>query len=452
MPGQVLPPPIPGATTSYIAGVQQGTYPWSYLGWSGATPAIVAQLGGIQATPDPVTGTVRLVCWWPYTSALQVVRTGPDGVRTAVRGAYPITPSTATLVNYATNPNSVSTAGYVPGTGSPTLSLITRTDSVGGQAVRATIASSGTCEVTVPQSLPGGQQVTVAVDMQFSARPSGCTITLAWNDSTGAALTPTAVNLSANAINASVGQFGRQVVQITPPTGAATCATLKVAATGLPASGKVDLDRWMLVQALTDGTYGDGDSTGGQWTGTAGLSTSILAPVQTAVDGECPLDVACYYTVYAPQLTGGYASTPTITLASNGGAWLTHPASPSTPVACRPYATPTLTRKISQGVFAVLGRNNPVVVSASTRLAPSGSLTFDAASFSERDTLLGLFGDGSAVLLRAPADFGLGQGMWLALGDVTEEPGGRPAWSQSRSLVCPFQVVDSPAGANSLIA
>jgi hypothetical protein len=381
---------------------------------------------------------------------LQLLRTGPDGVLTPVRGGYPVTP-TATVVNYATNPNSLSTAGYVPGTGSPTLSLYARTD-IGGNAVRATIASPGTDEVTVPQSLLAAPIVSVAFDLQLSAKATAVTVTLAWNDGSGNALTATAPTLTADQISSATGQFTRFALSVAPPAAAATCPSLKVTAAGMPAGGTMDLDRWKLVAAADAGVYGDGDSLGGQWTGTAGLSTSVLAPVQTVVDGECPLDVACSYAVYAPFITGNFARTPVVTLASNENSWLTHPAYPSAPVQVYPCEAPALVRKIAQGVFPIIGRANPIVVSAASRLSPTGTMMIDAATFAARDQLLSMFADGSAVLLRAPADFGYGQGLWLAIGDVTEDPKGRPAWSQSRPLTVAFTVVDSPAGPNSVVA
>lgn len=451
-PSQVLPPSVPsGGTTSYTFGAQQGALPWSYGGWCGAVAPFAALAGGIVATPNPATGTVTLSVWWPYAPSLQLLRTGPDGVRTPVRGGYPVTPTTATLVNYSTNPNSISTAGYVPGTGSPTLSLYARTDSVGGTAVRATIASAGTDEVTVPQALTAEPIVTLAFDCQLSAKATSVTVTAGWNDGNGNALTASAVSLTADQISSAVGQFTRFALTVTPPAAAATCSSLKVTAAGMPINGTMDLDRWKLVTTVDDGTYGDGDSLGGVWNGTQGLSTSVLAPVQTVVDGECPLDVACSYALYAPFLTGGYARTPVITLASNENSWLTHPAYPSAPVQVYPWVAPALVRKIPQGVFAIIGRANPIVVSAA-RLSATGTMMIDAASFAARDQLLSLLADGSAVLLRAPADFGYGQGLWLAIGDVTEDPKGRPAWSQSRPLTVAFTVVDSPAGPNSVVA
>jgi hypothetical protein len=451
-PQQVLPPNLPaGSTTSYTYGIGVGSYPWSYGGWSGAVAPFAALPGGIVAAPNPLTGVVTISAWWPYAPTLQLVRVATDGVVTGVRGGYPATPSGPTLVNYATNPTGASTAGYTPGAGSPTITLVARTDNVGGNTVRATNASAGVSEVTVPQSLPAAPQVTVAFDMRVSARPTGGTVTLAWNDSTGAALTASAVTLTANQINACVGTWGRVVVAVTPPGNAATCPSLKVNMAGMPAGGTMDLDRWLIVQATSDGTYQDGDSLGGQWTGTAGLSTSVLAPVAVISDGECPLDVAVSYALYAPFLTGGYASSPTITLASNGQSWLTHPASPSAPVPCKPTETPQLTRKIPQGIFPIIGSKYPVVVSGAARLAPSGTLTLDTAAFTDRDTLLGLLSDGSPMLLRTPAEGGYGLGRWLAFADVVEDAKGRTFWNQTRFLVCQFQQVAAPAGPNTLV-
>jgi hypothetical protein len=110
--------------------------------------------------------------------------------------------------------------------------------------------------------------------------------------------------------------------------------------------------------------------------------------------------------------------------------------------------SPTVARASSQATFAIMGASAPVVVTAPRRTAPAGTLTLDAATFEARDTLLGLLDDGSPLLLRAPGDYGLGYGLWLSLGDLSEDPGGRPMWSQGRTLSAPFQAVDSPAGPN----
>ena len=79
-------------------------------------------------------------------------------------------------------------------------------------------------------------------------------------------------------------------------------------------------------------------------------------------------------------------------------------------------------------------------------------MSLDAETFAIRDQLHALLDDGSPLLLRAPADYGYGPGMWISLGDTEEDPGGRPAWAQARTITAPFQVVSAPAGPNSLVA
>jgi hypothetical protein len=450
-PGQVLPPPIPGATTKYTWLLQPGVLPYGVGSWSGGAAPVVVVPGGILITPNPDAGTMSITCWWANQPALQVIRINPDGTRVPVRAAAPLAITTPTRVNYCTNPSAnAGLNGYTPGAGSPALTQITRSDT-GGPAWRATIAAAGTDEVVIPHALPGGT-ATIGLDLRLSARPTAVTITVGWVDVNGVALTASTATLTGDAVNASINQFARQVVAVTAPAGAAAASTVKLAATGLPAAATMDGAAVTIEQGATTGSPIDGDMLGGTWQGTPELSTSLLAPVQTVIDGEAPLDVPLVYEVYAPSLIGGRARSAPATLASNNATWLTHPAAAAAPVRCAPTLTPTLARKITQGVFAVIGRANPVVVSATVRTAPAGTLTFAVESFADRDTLLGLFADGSALLLRPPGDYGYGPGMWIALGDVTEDPQGRPAWMPVRELSAPFQVVDPPAGPNSLAA
>lgn len=455
VPG-TLPPPIPGGSASVAYSVQAGSYPWALRGWAGAVAAAVYPGGGMVLTSRPDTGVVQVLAWWPDAAAVQVVRIDPDGVRRPVRGAYPATPSTPTRRNLATNP-SVETGlnGYVPGTGSPTLSTISRTDLGSATEVaawRATIAGAGTNEVTVPAGAPGQKPLTIAVDLQFSARPTSLTITVGWTDAAGGALTASVATMSADTINATVGQFSRVVGYVSPPAAAAVVSTIKIAAGGLPAGATMDGDRVLVEQDVSDGSYFDGNSLGGTWTGTTHLSTSLLAPVQTILDGECPLDLPVLYEVSNPALAGGRITSAPVTLDSGNRTWLTHPATPSAPVRCEPTAVPDMVRGTEQGVFRVLDRELPVVVSSAVRFAPSGTISFGALSWVERDALVDLFADCSPLLMRAPATYGYGLGSWLALGDITESADGRRAWQDCRIFTAPFQVTDAPAGPNSLAA
>ncbi len=446
--GTPVPPPIPGATTTFRYTVNTGTAAWGVRSWGGAMPLISYPGGGVSLAPDPAAGVMRVWGWWPDARGLQIVRVAADGTRTPVRGAYPIAVAASTRRNYATNPSiEVGLNGYVPGTGTPTLTQIARADDPSGgvSALRATIASSGTDEVTVPHSLPPAR-ATVAFDLRLSALPTGVTITLAWTNSSGSALTTSTATLTAGQYTASVAQWARQVVTLTAPNGAAVAGSLKIAAAGMPAGGQMDLDRVLAESATSDGSYGDGTSLGGVWTGTAHLSTSLLAPVQMVDDGECPLDVPVRYELFNSAPTGGRVTSPPSILESGDRVWLTHPEYPDSPVAASVVSTPRLEHVLRQALHTILDSPYPVAVSAAQRLAPGGEVQLVAPTFADRDRLLDeVFGTGMPVLLRQPGRFGRGDGEWITLGTVVEDPLDQKGWSPARVLTAPFQVVDAPA-------
>ncbi|WP_133849838.1 hypothetical protein [Labedaea rhizosphaerae] len=456
-PGQVLPPPIPGGTRSYTYAVATGAWPWAYGSWAGGAPPLVGALfGGIIAVPNALAGTVALTAWWPDVTTVHIVRLHPDGSRTPVRGGYPLTVLGVTRRNLAPNPSAAAgLAGYVPGEGNPALSVLTDGPAPPGTAVRCTLAAAGTCGLTVPTQLvvaSPGQIVTVGMDLRISARPSAVTITITWTDSTGTALASSTSALSSNAINRSVAQWARHVVTATAPMGQGPItASVKVAATSLPTGATLDATHQTHELGATDGSYVDGDSLGGSWTGVAGLSASVGAPLQTLIDGEAPLDVPVSYQVINPALGGGSATSEPTTLDGGDRSWLSHPSQPAQPVRARVTAAPDLTRTAVSATYTIIGRARPVVVSAA-RSAPTGALTLDAATFADRDALLELLADGAPLLLRAPADYGLGYGWWIALGDLTESAVGRPQWSQGRALAASFTVVDAPYAPSSFPA
>jgi hypothetical protein len=447
-PGQVIPPPIPGATTRFTWSPQVPVRPWSYGGWSGASSPIVYEGGGIVVAPVEERGVVTITAWWPDAAGLQIARVTPDGVRTKVRGAYPLVTMSATRTNLCPNPSAeAGLNGYVPGTGVPTLSSITRPDLPAGSnsAWRATIASAGTDEVIVPGTVMAGQIITIGADLRLSAPPTGMFLTINWVDAAGSPVTTPDVTLSANTINQMVAQFGRATIHPTPPTGAVRSSTISIRATGLPAGATMDGSRITLEQGITDGAPFDGDSLGGQWTGVTQLSTSVLAPLMVADDGECPLDVPVVYVAYDPALLGGSVSTPPVTLPGNDRSWLTHPAQPTAPVRCYPTTTPTPVRTMPRMVLPIIDRPRPVVVTGASRQAPTGNLRLWAGTFADRDELLDLVQDGSPLLLRASGDYGYGYGQWLSLADLTEDADGRPAPMEGRFLSADYTEVDAPA-------
>lgn len=446
IPGEsTIPPPIPGATTTFVYTYQAGAAPWAMRSWGGAMPLVANPGGGISIAPDPATGVMRVWAWWPDAPVVQLLRVSATGERSPVRGAYGLTVSGTTRRNYATNPSAeTDLSGYVPGTGSPTLTRIARVGaSSGSWAWRATVAGAGTNEVTIPHSLPA-QAVTVALDLKLSALPSGVTISLAWTNSSGGALTTSSVALTADQYTASVNQYYRQKVSFSPPAGAANAGSLKVTATGMPAGGQMEGDLILAEVGTSDGSYLDGSLLGGVWTGVANLSISLLAPMQYLLDGECPLDVPVRYEVYNPALIGGRITSAPATLLSNDQAWLTHPDLVSTPMGVRLTTTPNLVHALPQAIFPILDSPYPFPVSAAERLAPASSVEILTGTFAERDEILALFGNGTPVLLRQPERFGRGEGEWIVLGDIAEDALEQKGWGQVRLLRAPYQVVESP--------
>jgi hypothetical protein len=443
-PGQQPAPDVPGGG---------GMFRWTALPYAGPLASNVLAGGplfpsfpggGLTLVPDPEAGVMRVFVWWPNATALQVLRITPDGARTPVRGGYPLVVTGTTRTNRSTNPDIVSTAGYSAGTGSPALTTMDRTDSVGGQALRATVAAAGTDEVVLAGNFGRSSTVTIAFDLQLSAKPTGVSVTVAWVNAQGVALTPSVVALTADQYTASVDQFYRHVLAITPPVGASSSTSVRITATGMPAGGWLAIDRITLDDQATDGSYFDGATAGAAWTGTAGLSTSVLAPEQTLVDGECPLDVPVAYLVANPGLAGGgFISTPAV-LDSGDRTWLTHPSRSDAPFQVTlSGAAPALDRDLQQGVFYVLDRPRPIVRSAATRQAPTGTLEFGALDEDSRALLDEALEDLQPLLLRVPAGYNPGD-MWVALGALTVDPQGRKPWQVTRIYRLPFHEVDAP--------
>ncbi|WP_394621306.1 hypothetical protein JNUCC0626_20075 [Lentzea sp. JNUCC 0626] len=403
--------------------------------------------GGIAVAPDPVRGVIRVWTWWPDAAALQLVRVTGDGVRSPVRGAFPLVPTTATRRNLCTNPSvEVSLSGYVALNGQTTLSRPSGSAPAGTYVLRM-VSTSTTTGALVPGTLPGPGTFTISLNLFWSTRPSGVTVTVPWLDAAGSSAGTTTITLSGDQINTSVGQTARHVLTAVAPSGAVT-GSVTLTVTGITANvTTVDMDAVVIERAATDGSYFDGSSTGGSWTGTAGLSTSLLAPLFVVDDGEPPFDTAVTYEAYNAALTGGRVASVPVLLASTGTTWITHPAAPASPFVVQLAApTPVRTYEVDQGTFNVLGRARPVVVSAAQRRAATGTVTFGALSRAELRSLLATFGDLSPVLLRVPGDYDPGD-MWVVLGALTVDPQGRLPYQDTRVISAPFTEVDPPDAA-----
>ncbi len=445
-PGQYIPPTVPDGTTVYYYDAQVPARPIAMAGLAGAGPQAIYPGGGIVLVPDPATGVMKIMAWWPDATSLQLIRTPFGGSPALVRGGSPLAVTDSTRRNWSTNPDIAgATTGYTAGTGSPTLAVVTRTDSVGGQMLRATNASAGSSAVVLAGTLPGGTDATIAMDLQLSASPTTVTVSVAWTNSGGGSVGTTSAVLTAAQAVYSVGQLYRQVFALTIPAGA-VAGVVTLTATGMPAAGQIHLDRVTLEAAATGGSYVDGTTLGAQWLGTSGLSTSVIAPVVTLLDGECPVDTPVVYQLSNPSLTGGRITSQSATLASNGTTWLTHPSAPSAPLSIDLRVKPVLERGVDQGVFwPMMGDGRATTVSTAQRRAPAGTLAFNAISLTERDALLAKFADVSPVLLRPPAEFGYPSDWWVSLGSLTEDPEGRKNWQDAWLLSAPFVTVRTPS-------
>lgn len=451
-PTQVLPPPVPGGSGAYYWSSWNGFYPYAYVSFAGVPPQIAQVLGGVMAIPDPERGVVEVRGWWPDAPVLHIVRIHPDGSRHPVRGGYGVTVDELTRLNLSQNPSfEVGLNGVVTDAGTPTLTRIDLatdpTIPMGQYAMRATVAGAGSNGVTIPTALTGTPAVVIAFDVKFSVRPTGLRVVVNWADSGGGALTPNTVNVSATKINEAVSQWARVVATLTPPANAVT-PTVKIIADGVTAGSTMDLDGITIEQStISDGSRFDGDTLGGSWTSTEGLSTSRLAPIQTILDGECPLDVPVSYVVSNPALTGGLVVSSAIGLASLGRwCWLTHPLRSSTPLRVDLKQVPNFEHDIDRGVFYPIGATEAIVVS-SRRRRPSAELIFNAVSFAERDALLDLMSDGMPLLVRAPTRYGYGNGTWWALGTVVEDREGRLAYQDAMVLTAQGTSVREPSPA-----
>lgn len=442
-PGQQIPPPVPGGTTAFTYTTQAGAAPWALASWAGGSRVPVWPGGGIILVPDAEHGVMNVRVWWPDAAALLLIRITPDGVRTPVRGGYPVQPTTATRRNASTNPGlEAGLNGYVASDGSPTLTTIA--GYVGVNALRATVAGAGSLGVTIPHSLTVTPEATLGAALRFSARPTSVTVSFAYTNASGGALTASSVVLTADQINNSVGQWSRQVVTATAPAGAATVGSIKLLAAGMPAGGSMDLDAVTIEQGRTDGSAFDGETLGGSWSGTRYLSASVLAPVLTVADGEVPLDTGVVYELYNPSVVGGRLTSQPSSLPSNNLTWLTSSTSPGSPIVVQPSApTPVREFGIDQGVFYAIGRARPIVVSAAQRKAATGTVSFGVLSTDERGALLALLADLAPVLLRTPAGYDPGD-MWIGLGALTVDPQGRLPWQETRLVSAPFVEVDPP--------
>jgi hypothetical protein len=447
-PGQyTLPPPIPGGTATWVFEKSQ-PLAFGIRGWAGRVSPTNYPGGGISIRPVPERGVMQITGWWPDAAALALIRIEADGSLVPVRGGNPVAVPGVTRRNFCQNPSfEAGLNGTAPDLGTPTLTNpVDGTAPRGAAYLKATIAAAGSCGVVVPNAVTPGLDLTIGFDLQLSAAATSVTVTANWLDSSGTPLTASSTALSVNDINRSVSVFGRQVVQMTTPAAGVT-ATVKIVAAGLPTGGSMALDGVTIERGTTDGSYFDGATYGATWLGTADLSASVLAPMVTLDDGECPVDVPVRYKLVNTSSTGGAMTSDYATLVSGDRVWLTHPSSPGQPLEIRVEKRPTRGKNANQTVFQAIGDPKFITVASRRRSAwrSSESIALWTFGADQAEFLLDLLDDNQPVLLRAPLSLNYGPAMWLSLGDLEEDPDGSSPWQEMLKYTAPWFQVDAPA-------
>lgn len=447
-PGQqTLPPPIPGGTAHWYYEMYR-PLAFGLRGWAGRVSPTNYPGGGISIRPVPARGVMQVTAWWPDTTALALIRIEADGSFVPVRGGNPVVVPGAMRRNFCQNPSfEAGLNGTAPDSGSPTLTNPSDGTAARGAAyLKATIAAAGACGVVVPNAVMPGLDLTIGFDLRLSAVATSITVTANWLDSSGTPLVPSTTALSTNDINRSVAVFGRQVVQMSTPAAGAT-ATVKIVAGGLPAGGSMALDGVTIERGTTTGDYFDGSTYGSTWLGVPELSASVLAPIVTLDDGECPVDTPVRYKLVNASFAGGAMTSDYATLSSSDRVWLTHPNSPSTPLEIKVEKRPGRGKNANQAVFQAIDDPKFITVSSRRRSAwrSTESLALWTFGADQAEYLLGLLDDNQPVLLRAPLSLNYGPAMWMSLGDLEESLDGTSDWQEMLKYTAPWFQVDAPA-------
>lgn len=168
---------------------------------------------------------------------------------------------------------------------------------------------------------------------------------------------------------------------------------------------------------------------------------AISGGTASLVDNEPPYGSAVTYTVAA-----GNNPTATATVTSTR-AWLTHLGAPNKSVPLTVVSLKERQRTADRGVFDILGRANPVIVSGGARSGASGTLIVRTTTAAERAAMDAVLDDSQPLLLNVPAGKSWGiNALYVSIGDSTEARLLDYGPEQRRHWTLPYTVVDRPAG------
>jgi hypothetical protein len=130
-------------------------------------------------------------------------------------------------------------------------------------------------------------------------------------------------------------------------------------------------------------------------------------------------------------------------------AWLVHPGVPSLsqPIRFAPNPTPRRTRPVVRGVFNVMGRANPVVVTDGVRHGRMLTLTVHLQTAAALEAFENLTADAATLLLNVPTTLNYNvPTAYIAIGDIESLPVVDKVVEQWFTATMPYYEVDRPAG------
>lgn len=163
----------------------------------------------------------------------------------------------------------------------------------------------------------------------------------------------------------------------------------------------------------------------------------------TIDDFEPPYGVPLQYSVLE-----GTAPTTSATL-NVGTPWLIHLGTPSmsVPLDFMKGSFDSEEWEIDQGVFPILGRKDPMVITGGARQAPTSSMTVGTETLASLADLRAVLADGSTLLLNVSPALNLGiETAYVAIGNATPKRRSDIGTDASRDTTLPYRTVARPTG------
>lgn len=172
------------------------------------------------------------------------------------------------------------------------------------------------------------------------------------------------------------------------------------------------------------------------------LTTSGANRVGLIYDYEMPYGAAVSYSaVENPSASSGEVTV------NESRVWLIHPGVPTLSMPITVASIGATTKRVNRGVFSVMGRESPVVVTDGARRLPAGALQLRTDTLDELAKVKALTSDAATLLLNVPPSLGWGlPTSYISVDDISEDRLVEFAGEPKRYLTLPYQEVDRPAG------